>query len=170
MIKSNFLNTYLKKAYTSSFYLYLLNIGLSRIIPFNKPHKFRVIEISPNSIKVLLPSIKRNQNHIKGVHACALATLCEMSTGLLLLSRIDSSKYRIIMQKLEVEYFYQAKRNVVAEFQLKDEMIDEIIKKTEEGAYIFIPEITVNDVQGSKICTAKVSWQVKPWSLVKTKL
>src|SRR5690606_830190 len=81
-----------QKAKTSSFYRRLLNVALDRMIPFNKPHRFRIVEIADDRITTVIPYRKRNLNHIKGLHACALATLSEFTTGFLLLSQLDSGK------------------------------------------------------------------------------
>ncbi len=96
---------YIEKASQSAFYLWLLNMGLQRAVPFNKPHRFRIQKIEKGKVEIKLPFIRKNQNHIKGLHACSMATLAEYSTGLTLLSCLDPKKYRLIMQKIEMEYF-----------------------------------------------------------------
>ncbi|MCK5104546.1 MAG: DUF4442 domain-containing protein, partial [Cyclobacteriaceae bacterium] len=68
-----------KKAQGSSIYLKILNIGLNRMVPFNKPHGFKVVEIGDYHLKTMVPYKKSNFNHIKGIHACALATLSEFT-------------------------------------------------------------------------------------------
>src|SRR5436190_21088311 len=97
-------NTIVQKAKTSVFYLKVLNWALNRMIPFNKPHGFRIIEISDSHLKTLIPYKKKNFNHIRGLHACALATISEFTTGFLLVSKLDEKKYRLIMQRLERDY------------------------------------------------------------------
>ncbi|MCK5368211.1 MAG: DUF4442 domain-containing protein, partial [Cyclobacteriaceae bacterium] len=97
-----------KKAQGSSIYLKILNIGLNRMVPFNKPHGFKVVEIGDYHLKTMVPYKKSNFNHIKGIHACALATLSEFTTGFLLLTSLDPKKYRLIMQNLSMDYHYQA--------------------------------------------------------------
>src|ERR1041384_3861909 len=99
------------RARTSAFYRSVLNWALDRMIPFNRPHGFKILEVTDHGLKVLLPYRKRNLNHIRGLHACALATVSEFTTGFLLVSRLDSRKYRIIMQRLEMDYHYQGKMN-----------------------------------------------------------
>ena len=76
------LNSILDKAKNSSFYLFLLNLVLRRIIPYNAPHLFKVEKVNEESLEVSIPFIKKNKNHINGIHACALATLCEYISGL----------------------------------------------------------------------------------------
>jgi len=115
------------KAKTSGFYRKILNNGLNRLVPFNKPHGFKIVEIGSHHLKTLVPYKKSNFNHIKGIHACALATLSEFTTGFLLLSRLDPKKYRIIMQNLNMEYHYQAKMDSYGIFYISEEFLDELI-------------------------------------------
>jgi acyl-coenzyme A thioesterase PaaI-like protein len=169
-MKSPSLQKVIEKARVSKRYLYLLNAGVARLVPFNKPHKFRIESITENDIEVSLPNIRRNRNHIKGIHACALATLCELSSGLLLLSRLDISKFRIIMKKMEMEYFYQAKTKVTTSFVLKEEVFEQIKSVAQSEPYHFKAEVDVFDADANKVCTGAVTWQIKSWELVKTKV
>jgi acyl-coenzyme A thioesterase PaaI-like protein len=115
----------LEKAKHSSFYLKVLNWSLNRMIPFNKPHGFRIIEIGDFRLKTIMPYRRSNFNHIRGLHACGLATISEFTTGFLLLSSLDMKKYRIIMQRLEMNYHYQGKMDAVAEFIISKEWLEE---------------------------------------------
>jgi acyl-coenzyme A thioesterase PaaI-like protein len=103
------LNRYIDRARTSSFHLWVLNFGLNYVVPFNKPHGFEVMSVSDFSVKTKIPYKKKNFNHIRGLHACALATISEFTTGLLLLYKLGPHKYRLIMQRLEMDYHYQGK-------------------------------------------------------------
>ena len=67
----------LYKAQHSSFYNFLLNRILWRVIPFNSPHRFRIDVLDTWQLKVSIPYKRRNMNHLKGIHACALATASE---------------------------------------------------------------------------------------------
>lgn len=166
------LNSLLDKAKSSPFYLWLLNRLLWRMIPFNGPHKFTILAISDQDLRILLPYRRTNLNHIKGIHACALATLCEYTCGLQLMNVLDASAYRIILQKLEMEYVYQAKSAVIASFSLSESQAEELILTPLllADAVVHTFELTVNDTTGKVICKASVTWQVKPWSKVRTKV
>jgi acyl-coenzyme A thioesterase PaaI-like protein len=162
----------IEKAKSSGFYLKLLNFSLSRMIPFNKPHDFKIVELGDYHLKTLIPYKKRNFNHIRGLHACALATLSEFTTGFLLITRLDAKKYRLIMQRLEMDYHYQGKMDAFAEFTISEEWISQHITgplKTQE-AVVAVCEVKVHDNKGNHLTTGKVHWQVKDWTKVKTKL
>lgn len=163
--------TLLRKAKTSKFYLWVLNKVLDRIIPFNLPHNFEIIEISDTKIKTKLPFKRKNKNHIGGLHACAMATLSEFTTGVMLLTGLDPKKYRLILKTLEVDYHYQGKMDAFASFSTTPEFMQEKIfspLKTQES--IILPcEIQIYDRQGNQLSSARVHWQVKDWKKVKTK-
>src|SRR5690348_1594277 len=165
-------NTILVKARTSSFYKTILNWALDRMIPFNKPHGFQIIETGPNHLKTLIPYKKRNFNHIRGLHACSLATISEFTTGFLLISNLDMKKYRLIMQRLEMDYHYQGKMNATAEFAISKEWIEKnVILPLQSKEAVLIPcEVKIHDEKGNHLTTGKVFWQVKDWARVKTKV
>jgi acyl-coenzyme A thioesterase PaaI-like protein len=165
------LKSLLSKAKSSAFYLWLLNTGLNRMIPFNKPHGFKILELQDYSIRTQLPYMKRNFNHIKGLHACALATLSEFTTGVLLISRLDPSEYRIILKKLDIEYHYQGKTHAEATYELSEEWFNENIYKplAEKDAVLINCKVDIKNNEGTLLTSANVLWQIKNWSKVKTK-
>jgi acyl-coenzyme A thioesterase PaaI-like protein len=161
-----------EKAKHSSFYLKVLNWSLNRMVPFNKPHGFRILAIADDRLKTFIPFRKSNLNHIRGLHACALATLSEFTTGFLLVSKLDGKKYRLIMQRLEMDYHYQGKMNATAEFTTTPEWLAEkIYVPLEHHDAVVVPcEVRIHDEQGNHLTTGKVYWQIKNWSKVRTKI
>ena len=83
-----------------------LNNILSRIVPFNVPHGVMVKEVRKESIMTLIPFQESNWNHVKGMHACAIATIGEFSAGILLIKHFPFTDYRVILSKLALEFFY----------------------------------------------------------------
>jgi hypothetical protein len=165
-------NTLLLRARDSAFYRWILNIGLRRMVPFNKPHGFEVVELGMEHVKILIPYKRNNLNHIRGLHACALATISEYATGLLLLSKLGFETYRIIMQRLEMDYHYQGKTNAFAEFRLTDDWIEKSITEPlkKQESVVIKCEVKIHDAEGKQLTTGTVHWQIKKWANVKTKL
>lgn len=64
----------LQDAERSPIRLWLLNRIVARAIPFNAPHGIRIQRITPFGIQATLPYRRKNLNHLKGLHACSLAT------------------------------------------------------------------------------------------------
>lgn len=162
----------IEKAKTSSLYLKLLNWGLFRMIPFNAPHQFSVVEIKDWEIKTILPYMRKNLNHISGLHACALATVSEFTTGLMLITKLPSTQYRLILQRLEMEYHFQGKMDAFGTFTISQQWINETILiplKTQDA--VVVPcEVKIHDRKGNHLTTGKIFWQIKDWSKVKTKV
>src|SRR6187402_1605157 len=98
-----------KKAAHSGFFLKLLNVTLSRLIPFNGPHRLHIEKIEDDSLEISLPYIRRNLNHLKGLHACALAALSEYTCGLMLSRKLPPGEFRLIMKELNMTYHYQGR-------------------------------------------------------------
>ncbi|MFA0962474.1 DUF4442 domain-containing protein [Roseivirga sp. BDSF3-8] len=162
----------MEKAESSGFWLRIMNLALDRMIPFNKPHGFKIREIGSNHVVSFIPYRKRNLNHIRGLHACALATLTEFTTGILMIRHLPASRYRLIMKTLEMDYHYQGKTDAVARFELSDDWIQEKIVEPLKGhdAVVVTCEVHIHDKTGNQLTTGKVHWQVKEWSKVRTKV
>lgn len=140
-------------------------------IRFNYPHRIAIHRVEEERITTRIRKRKINTNHIGGIHACGLATAAEFCSGLVLLRGLDPGKYRLIMQKMEVQYLYQARKDAHASFALseavlKSEIID-VLKA--EGVVFYTCEIPVHDTDGNHLCTAYTTWQIKAWDKVRTK-
>ena len=163
---------YIADARASKFGLWKLNVGLSYMIPFNKPHKIKIQTIEENKVTTIIPYKRKNFNHIKGIHACGMATAAEFASGFLLLTKLGAKKYRLIMQSLEMNYVYQAKTDIVAHFECSDQWIEDKIKeplRANESVMVKC-EIKLFDTNENHVATGYTNWQIKDWSKVKTQL
>ncbi len=162
----------LEGARKSPFKLKLLNLFLSRLIPFNRPHGVHILELGKEHVKTTAPYKRKNQNHIRGVHACCIATAAEFSSGLLFLSRLNPARYRLIMAHLEIDYHYQAKSAVIADTRISEQQLkDEILKPlADNDKLLFTQNTEVHDDKQNHIASARVTWQIKRWDTVKTKI
>ncbi len=156
----------INQAEKSSFHLWKLNFLLGFVVPFNKRHNIKVSAINQGEFTTTIPYKKKNFNHIKGIHACGLATVAEYASGLSILYRLDVKKYRLIMKSIAVEYFYQAKMDAVAKVNKPANFLSEGIDDVMDVK----DEITINDKAGNHLATATIVWQIKPWEKVKTNL
>ena len=161
-----------RRAQTSRGWLRLLNLVLAWVIPFNRPHGIAIAALGEDYVRTRSSYRRRNHNHVRGIHACAIATIAEMSAGFLLLTKLDPGRYRLIMSHLEVEYFYQAKEEIFAESRLDAtrmaaEITDPLV--SQEAVTITL-ESRVADRTGNHIATARTTWQVKRWDRVRTRV
>ena len=165
------LSGFVDRAKRSGFHLWVFNLALARMIPFNKPHGFTITEIGDDYVKTRIPFRRKNFNHIRGLHACALATISEFTTGLLLITKLDARQYRLIMQRMEMDYHYQGKMDATAEFSISREWMEENIYTPLRGqdAVVVGCEVKIHDRAGNHLTTGKIFWQIKDWQRVKTK-
>jgi acyl-coenzyme A thioesterase PaaI-like protein len=160
------------KSRKSTFYKWLLNVGLHRKIPFNKPHGLWVEELSESRSVVSIPYKRPNLNHLKGLHACVLATAGEYASGLLILQKLGIKNYRIIMESLSVKYTYQGKAGAKAVFEISEQEIREKVigpLKEAESTYLTC-EIPITDADENLLCTVTTRWQIKSWDKVRLKV
>lgn len=165
------LNALVRKAEHSGFYLWLLNTILLRTVPFNKPHGLKVLSVSAEEVVIGAKNRSYNQNHIKGIHACLLATLCEYVSGLSLLLRLSTTDYRIILKNIHMTYHYQAKKDVQVRFRLTEQDAETKFRIPLQNAEAIFHEFTVDvyDTDQNHICTGLINWQIKSWKNVKLK-
>ncbi|HIP37579.1 MAG TPA: DUF4442 domain-containing protein [Crocinitomix sp.] len=163
---------YIDNAKKSKFGLWKLNLFLSHFIPFNKPHGIVIKNISDYSIETIIPYKRKNLNHIKGVHACGMATCAEFASGFLLISKLGFKNYRLIMESIEVKYHYQAKTDIIAYFEITKNWLDNdiIIPIKNEGVVFIKCEIKLYSTSKNHVATAYTNWQIKDWKKVKTKV
>ncbi len=139
-------------------------------IPFNLPHKFKFNQLTDTHTILELPHIRKNKNHLGGMHACAIATLGEYPAGLSLIKYFGISKYRLIMRHLEVEYFKQSKEALTGDVetdlakysQMKEEL------KINDKSEIKI-QTSIKNQSNEVIAIVHTTWQLKNWKKVSYK-
>ncbi|MBK6775172.1 MAG: DUF4442 domain-containing protein [Flavobacteriales bacterium] len=166
------LSALLRASRTSAWKRFLLNQGLNFKIPFNNPHGFRVIPLPEGGIRVRIPWWHVNRNHIKGMHACALATGAELCSGLSVLEHLDPAQYRLIMASLHMEYHKQAKSTAFAQCAptIADVQAHVMTPLAVAESVRYNSTVEVHDVEGTHIATGTIIWQVKKWGSVRTKV
>ena len=168
---SSYLPRLIENSHSSDRWLMVLNRLMRILIPFNRPHAVKILEMGENLVRTSAPYQRKNFNHLRGVHACAIATIAEFSAGLMLLSRLDPTRYRLIMSSLRVDYLFQARQDIIAETRLEDaELTSEILGPLQEQLAIKTSLNTlVTDANGRKIARVKTCWQIKDWDKVRTR-
>lgn len=161
----------LARARHSAFARWWLNMLLPWVVPFNRPHGFRVVPLVDGGMSVEVPNWRINRNHIRGIHACAMATAAEMCSGLSVLELLDPKRYRLIMRELRMQYHFQAKKRVraVAATSGEDMTRTVLARLNHEDSVDHTSTVFLHDSAGNHIATGTVTWQVKPWEKVRTK-
>lgn len=155
----------IEKAGSSKFQLWKLNNILWMGIPFNKPHRFKIVEIRKGYAKIDIPFRKTNKNHIKTLHACSMATCAEYTSGLVIGTFFDFKKYRLIMKEIRMEYHYQGKMKAYCEYEITEAKFNELLEQLDSADSIFHESVvSCIDIEGNLLSTGYVKWQIKPWS------
>ncbi|MCB0334940.1 MAG: DUF4442 domain-containing protein [Bdellovibrionales bacterium] len=164
------LQSLLIAAQDSKVKLFFLNALLQKLIPFNKPHRIKVLGISSECVSALIPYRRSNMNHIRGIHACGLATVSEFCSGLLLLRHINPTEYRLIMKSFSTEFFYQAKKDITASCRLTQDTLENTVLSPAGKKETFTINLIVDchDTNQQLCSTTSVIWQLKPWKEVRT--
>jgi len=160
----------IKRAQHSPTYLWLLNRLLNYVIPFNRPHGLKILSIAPEQVSVYVPFRRSNKNHVQTLHACALATASEFSSGILLLTQLDPKVYRLIIKSLEIKFLYRGTRPAIATATLSQEdlqrqVLDPLQNGAEAATCCF--QSVCSDIDGNEISKTQVEWHVKAWQSVR---
>lgn len=143
---------------------------MQEVIPFNRPHGISVVELSPSNCKVYLPEKYRNKNHLRTMHACAIATAAEYVSGLNVVQAFEMEKYRLIMSRIEVDYFRRPNGFCTAESGIDKDHILQINRELDaDGVSEFSLVSSVSDSENETVAVATIYWQVKSWQKVRVK-
>lgn len=146
----------------------LVNVLLPLVVPFNAPHGFKLRELSSTAATVVVPFRRRNKNHLGSLHACALATGCELAAGLLLSSSVDLRVFRLIMRRLQIDFEHQAR--TAARVTCGGSRLEDLSASSggdPEGVTVELLS-EASDTDGRIVCRALTTWQLKPWSAVRS--
>ena len=133
-------------------------------LPFNRPHRIRVDAVSEEMVSVVLPDRKSNRNHLGGMHACAIATALEFSSGASILLAVGMQNYRIIMARLEIDYMAKPKGNCVAKANRNTPDVLGLTGVLEaEGVARIVQRSSLYDASGEHCAEAAVHWHLKAW-------
>lgn len=129
-----------------------------RIVPMVGTGKIRYLDVSPAQVTVRLDNHKAMQNHIKGVHAAAMALLAETATGFVTGLNVPDDRI-VLMKSLHVDYLKVAKGGLTATATLNDEQRAFILNN--DKGELEIP-VTVVDDSGESPIQCQMIWAWRP--------
>ncbi|HEY9103558.1 DUF4442 domain-containing protein [Chitinimonas sp.] len=111
-------------------------------------------EISTERVICHIRNVSKNQNHIKGVHAAAMALLAETATGFAVGMNLPDDKLPLL-KSMKVEYKKRSQGDMKAVAALTAEQIANV--RTLEKGDVIVP-VTVTDEAGNEPIVCEMVW------------
>ncbi len=124
------------------------------VVPFVGTSGLRYEKLTSNEVVVSIRNRRKVQNHIKGVHAAAMALLAETATGFVVGMNLSDDKLPLI-KSLHVDYKRRAVGDLRAVATLTDEQIA-LIEREPKGEVSV--SITVTDESGQQPVECEMLW------------
>jgi len=135
---------------------------MQEVVPFNRPHRIRVVELAAEQCKVALPWRRRNLNHVGTMHACALATAAEYASGLCLMNAMEHDRVRLVMANLNITYPRRAQSECTAVAKLDSQHFADILAQLDkEGRGAFVLKAQVKNADNEVVASAEITWHLK---------
>lgn len=130
---------------------YLFNRLLAWRVPYTSSIKSQVMELRPGYCKTRLPDRRRIRNHLNSIHAIALVNLGEMTSGLALLTGLQSDARGIVIN-ISTEYFKKARGTLVAECSCNIPLINDDLD--------FKVETHIVDADNEQVAMTTTIWRL----------
>jgi len=123
------------------------------MIPYTGSMKANVEHLEPGYAVVFLKDRRRVRNHLRSIHAIAIANVAEYTTGLSTLTGMPPGS-RAILTALDVKYLKKARGRLRSECrsQLPSNLIEQEVSV----------EASIYDMQGDCVATATATWLIGP--------
>jgi acyl-coenzyme A thioesterase PaaI-like protein len=124
---------------------------LGHKVPYTGSLRARIDTLMPGRARVLLRERRDLRNHLGSIHAIALANLCELASGLALLTALPED-VRGIVVRLEIDYLKKARGRLTAEGHAN---VPPVTSELELAV-----EATVRDAVGDLVAVGQVTWRL----------
>lgn len=142
------------EALPSSIKTFVLSKMLGRLVPMVGNAGIRYEEVTANRVICTLRNHRGMQNHIKGLHAAAMALLAETATGFAVGVNIPDDKI-LLIKSLHVDYKRVAKGDLKAVATLTEAQREQIL--TEPKGEVLVA-CTVTDSSGEEPIQTQMLW------------
>lgn len=122
-------------------------------VPYTGSIAANVVLLEPGRGIITLKERRKVSNHLRSVHAMALANLAEMVTGLTLLNSLPDGT-RGILTSMQIQYHKKARGLLMAE------CVCEIPENNEERELQLLGEI--KNESGEVVASATTTWRIGP--------
>ena len=132
---------------------WLFSRYLDRKVPYTGTIRARIDELSPGHCRAHMVDRKGLRNHLRSIHAIALANLGELATGLAVMAALPASA-RGIPIEIKLEFLKKARGEITA----KASCAAPDLGKTQDHAV----EALLYDSQGDKVARFSARWRIGP--------
>lgn len=126
---------------------------LGYIVPYTASIGATVVHFEPGHVRVRMKDRRRVRNHLRSIHAVALANLGELSTGLALVGALGPEA-RGILTGLEIRFLKKARGRLEAEAACDIPVVTETMDRTVDA--------TIRDAEGDTVAIVAAVWRLGP--------
>lgn len=119
------------------------------MVPYSGTMPFVIEEVGEGYARISLRDTWRARNHLKSVHAMALANVAELTTGLALNYALPANQ-RSILVSFEIRYLKKARGRLTSECRLTSAVREGDVPLT----------TVVTNAAGETVCEAQAVWKV----------
>jgi acyl-coenzyme A thioesterase PaaI-like protein len=144
------MESYLPKAWHPLGYSFIFN----SMVKMAGAAGLRVDQLSQREVQVTLKNRRRVQNHIGGLHACAMVLAAESATGMVVAMNVPDT-HLPLMKAMKVNFVRRCQGNIQARATLSEEDYQRI--HTEEKGDVVVP-VVVTDASDNEPIVAEMVW------------
>jgi len=132
---------------------WLFSLLFGGAVPYSNSVKPLIHVLQPGRAVISMDDRRSVRNHLKSIHAIALANLAEMTTGLALGFGLPNGM-RTILTRVEVEFLKKARGRITATSEAP--VFTEIVEKE------VLVESILADASGAVVARARAVWLAGP--------
>jgi len=126
---------------------------LGRKVPYTGTIRARVEELTPGQARVRMADRRKLRNHLRSIHAIALANLGELATGLAMMAALPADARGIPME-IKIEFLKKARGEITAEAHCA---LPDASERQEHPV-----EALLFDEEGDKVARFSARWMIGP--------
>ncbi|TWU60808.1 hypothetical protein Poly51_10890 [Rubripirellula tenax] len=132
---------------------FLFSLAVGRFVRYSGSIGARVEELRPGYVRLTLKDRKKVRNHLRSVHAIAIANLGELTTGLAVVSGLPPNT-RCILRRMEASYDKKARGLLTSTCRC------DITSPSENAEHTIQAEI--RDESGDIVSVVSALWVIGP--------